>query len=37
MTKRISEMKSGEEIKFYKPKSYEFIKPLKSAEPEKRY
>lgn len=31
MAKNISEMKSGEEIKFCKPKSYEFIKSLKSG------
>lgn len=31
MAKNISEMESGEEIKFCKPKSYEFIKALKAG------
>lgn len=31
MVKKISELKSGEEIKFGKPKIYEFIRPLKSG------
>ena len=31
MVKKISELKSGEEIKFCKPKIFEFIRPLKSG------
>lgn len=31
MARNISEMESGEEIRFWKPKSYEFIKALKSG------